>query len=70
MAENPAPRQPSAPLGLAVAGSEIVGFAVVGLLIDYATGALFSFPWATLILAPLGLAVALWHLIRFVRPKP
>jgi hypothetical protein len=62
------PRTPSVPLGLSVAGSEIVGFASVGLLIDYATGALFQFPWCTVVFAPLGVVVALWHLTRLVRP--
>ncbi len=53
-----------------VIGSEIVGFALVGVLIDYAMGTLNGIPWATLILSPLGLAVAMFHLVRLVKPEP
>ncbi len=70
MAAPENPRKLSAPLGLMVIGSEIAGFAIVGVLIDYALGTLHSIPWATLILAPLGSVVALWHLIRIVRLPP
>lgn len=52
-----------------VIGSEVVGFAVVGVLIDYSLGTLNTIPWATLILSPLGLVVALFHLVRLVRPE-
>lgn len=58
------------PVGLAMVGSEIVGFAVVGILIDYATGALGNVPWATLILAPLGLVAALYHLTKLAGRPP
>lgn len=53
-----------------VLGSEIVGFAVVGVLIDYALGTLSTVPWATLVLCPVGLVVALLHLMRIVKPAP
>jgi hypothetical protein len=68
-----APRQPkrnAAASGLMVLGSEIAGFAIVGVLIDYALGNFDRIPWATLIMAPLGSGVALWHLIRTVRQSP
>ena len=53
--------------GLAVVGSEMTGFAIVGLVIDFALGTIHAIPWATLILAPLGLIVALFHLIQLVK---
>lgn len=66
-------RPESKPLNLAsagVVGSEVLGFALVGLLIDYALGTLYSVPWATLILGPLGLIVAMLHLMKLVKPGP
>ena len=68
MTQKPDPRVHSAPMGMLVGGSEIAGFAVVGLAIDYALGTLNTFPWATMILAPLGLVVAMWHLSHMLRP--
>ncbi|CAN5317947.1 hypothetical protein BH11PLA2_BH11PLA2_00320 [soil metagenome] len=66
---DPGPPRPLFnPSGLIGLGTEIAGFAIVGLLIDYATGMLTVFPIATLILSPLGLVVAWWHLSRIVRP--
>ncbi|QEL17047.1 hypothetical protein [Limnoglobus roseus] len=50
-------------------GSEVVGFALVGVLIDYTLGTLQSIPWATLILSPLGLVVAMIHLLKLVKPE-
>jgi F0F1-type ATP synthase assembly protein I len=55
--------------GAMVIGSELVGFAVVGVLIDYALGTLHTIPWATLILAPLGLVIAMVHLVKLVKPR-
>lgn len=52
---------------LAVVGSEMVGFAVVGLGVDFALGTIRTIPWATLILAPLGLFVALFHIVQIVK---
>ena len=69
MADRPAPKPKSLPVGLALIGSEIAGFAVVGVLIDYATGMLDSIPWATLVLTPLGLVAAMIHLNRLVKPR-
>ena len=70
MAAPDTPERASAQRGLMALGSEIVGFTLVGVLIDYALGNFHTTPWATLILAPLGSVVALWHLIRFVRLAP
>jgi F0F1-type ATP synthase assembly protein I len=70
MAAPEKPNRLSAQKGLTVLGSEMVGFAALGVLIDYALGTLHTIPWATLILTPLGSVVALWHLIRTVRQSP
>jgi F0F1-type ATP synthase assembly protein I len=50
-----------------VVGSEIVGFTVTGLLLDYAIG---TMPWCTVALTLLGLAASFMHLIRMVKVKP
>jgi F0F1-type ATP synthase assembly protein I len=55
--------------GAVVVGSEMVGFALVGVLIDYLIGTLNTVPWATLILAPLGLLVGMVHLVRFAKSE-
>ena len=52
---------PSVPIGFMVAGSEMVGFTVVGLLLDYAFG---TMPWFTIGLTLLGLAAAFFMLVR------
>lgn len=67
MAAPDKPNRIAAQRGLMALGSEIIGFAVIGVLIDWAMGTLHTIPIATLIMAPLGSVVALWHLIRFVR---
>lgn len=70
MPENPPkPRSVQAPQ-LAVVGSEMFGFAAVGLVIDFATGAVNRIPWATLILAPVGLIAGFVHLIQMVKKGP
>ena len=55
---------------LAVVGSEMFGFAAVGLVIDFALGTIYTVPWATLILAPLGLIAGFAHLIQMVKKGP
>lgn len=55
--------------GAMVVGSEMTGFALVGVLIDYLIGTLNTIPWATLILAPLGLVVGMVHLVRLVKSE-
>lgn len=70
MSDSPPPRPLSPQMGLLVFGSEISGFALVGVAIDFALGTIHSIPWATLILAPLGVIAAFWHLMKFVAKKP
>jgi len=50
--------------GLAVVGSEMVGFTLVGVLCDYLTN---GWPWATAGLTVLGFLVAMWHLSRLAK---
>jgi F0F1-type ATP synthase assembly protein I len=52
---------PNVAIGYFVAGSEMVSFTVVGLLLDYAIGSLPAF---TIGLTLLGVVAAFWHLIR------
>lgn len=52
-----------------VVGSEMFGFAMVGVLIDFALGTVQNVPWATLILAPLGLVIGFYHLVRLAKLK-
>jgi hypothetical protein len=58
--ERPKPDLPQ----LAMIGSEMFGFALVGLVIDFARGGLEGVPWATLILGPLGVLAGFVHLFR------
>jgi len=51
--------EPALGKGFAVVGSEMVGFTLVGVLIDYLTN---GWPWGTAGLTLLGVGVALWHL--------
>ncbi len=63
-ADATSPNKLGRPLvAMAAVGSEMVGFSLVGIMIDYATGMLNTIPWATLILAPLGVMIGLIHLI-------
>jgi len=48
-------------MGFAVVGSEMVGFTLVGVCLDYLTN---GWPWGTASLTLLGVVVALWHLSR------
>ena len=52
---------PSIAIGYFVAGSEMVSFTVVGLLLDYALGTLPAF---TIGLTLLGVVAAFWHLVQ------
>ena len=54
-------RRAVSPAGFAVVGSEMVGFTLLGVGIDYFAG---SRPWATVVCTLLGLVVAMGHLIR------
>jgi F0F1-type ATP synthase assembly protein I len=51
-------------VGLMVMGSEMAGFTVLGLVIDFA---LDTIPWFTVILTVLGCAVVFLHLMRFAK---
>lgn len=52
---------PHVPIGFMLAGSEMVAFTVIGLLLDYALG---TMPWFTIVLTLLGLAAAFFALVR------
>lgn len=65
-ASKPAPRSWNA-AQLAVIGSEMFGFAMVGLVIDFALGTIDNVPWATLILGPLGVLAGFVHLYRLMK---
>jgi F0F1-type ATP synthase assembly protein I len=60
----PPDRRPVTPVGFAVVGSEMVGFTLAGVAIDWLAG---TIPWATVILTVLGLLAALMHLARMVK---
>lgn len=66
MAEKPQRRSWNTPQ-LAVVGSEMFGFAMVGLVIDFALGTINDVPWATLILGPLGVLAGFVHLFRLMK---
>ncbi len=55
---------PSAPIGLMVAGSEMVSFTLVGLLLDFSLG---TMPGFTIGLTLLGLAAAFFQLTRLAK---
>jgi F0F1-type ATP synthase assembly protein I len=72
MPDDPQSNGPNIPIGFMVAGSEMVSFTVVGLLIDYAIG---TMPGFTIGLTLLGVATAFWHLMKLskslaAKPKP
>jgi hypothetical protein len=54
-----ADRPPALVKGFGIVGSEMVGFTLLGVAVDYATN---GWPWATAVMTLLGLGVALWHL--------
>jgi F0F1-type ATP synthase assembly protein I len=66
-ASEPRRSPPRTPATLFVVGSEMFGFALVGVMIDFALGTIRTVPWATLIFAPLGLIAGFVHLIRLTR---
>jgi F0F1-type ATP synthase assembly protein I len=55
---------PSAPIGFMIAGSEMVSFALLGLLLDYAFD---TMPWLTIVLTLLGLVAAFLQLTRMAK---
>ena len=64
MSVGPPNRGRMSPVGYAVVGSEMVSFTLLGLVIDYFAG---TMPWATVVLTPLGLVVAMVHLVRMTK---
>jgi F0F1-type ATP synthase assembly protein I len=60
----PPDRRPVTPAGFAAVGSEMVGFTLAGVAIDWLAG---STPWATAVMTILGLVVAMMHLARMVK---
>ncbi len=61
MPDDQSSNGPNVPIGFMVAGSEMVAFTMVGLLLDYAFG---TMPWFTIGLTLLGLAAAFLVLVR------
>ena len=54
-------------VGYGLIGSEMAGFTVLGLGIDWAAG---TTPWATVFLTLFGFVAAFVHLTRMVRKSP
>ena len=61
MPADPPSNGPRMPVALMVAGSEMVSFTLLGLLLDYLLG---TMPWFTVVLTLLGLVAAFFMLIR------
>jgi F0F1-type ATP synthase assembly protein I len=64
MPPAPPDRRVVTPVGFALIGSEMVGFTVTGVLIDWAAG---TTPWATVTLTLMGLLAAFLHMVRLVK---
>jgi F0F1-type ATP synthase assembly protein I len=64
MATDRTGKQSPSMVGFAMIGSEMAGFTVLGLAIDYLTGLT---PWVTVGLTLLGFLAAFLHLTRIVR---
>jgi F0F1-type ATP synthase assembly protein I len=74
MPDDPPSNGPRVPVGLMIAGSEMVSFTLLGLLLDYA---LDTMPWLTIGLTLLGLVAAFFQLTKLAKalaekkpPKP
>jgi F0F1-type ATP synthase assembly protein I len=64
MAAEP-PSSESRPLvGLMVMGSEMAGFTILGLLLDFALG---TIPWLTVAFTVFGFGVVFFHLMRMAK---
>jgi F0F1-type ATP synthase assembly protein I len=63
MAAEPSPNRPLA-AGLMVLGSEMAGFTVIGLVLDYALNTL---PWITVSLTVIGLLVVFMHMMQYAK---
>jgi F0F1-type ATP synthase assembly protein I len=66
MAGDRPSRGPRLPIGLMAIGSQMVGFTVLGIVLDYLLG---SMPAFTIGLTLLGFVAAFVQLIRFTRAK-
>ena len=64
MPDDPPSNGPRVPVGLMVAGSEMVSFTLLGLLLDYALG---TMPWLTIGLTLLGLVAAFFQLTKLAK---
>ena len=58
------PPQPRMLLGLMVVGSEMAGFTILGILVDFAVGTL---PWVTVGLTVFGFAFVFYQLTRMAK---
>lgn len=66
MANDRAGRSGFSPVGFAVIGSEMAGFTVAGVMIDWLAG---TMPWATVGLTFFGFVAAFVHLTRIASRK-
>jgi F0F1-type ATP synthase assembly protein I len=64
MPDDPPSNGPRVPVGLMVAGSEMVSFTLLGLLLDYALG---TMPGFTIGLTLLGLVAAFFQLTKIAK---
>ena len=64
MPSDPPSHRQSSPVGLMVAGSEMVSFTLFGLLLDYLSGMM---PVFTILLTLLGVVAAFFQLIRMAK---
>jgi F0F1-type ATP synthase assembly protein I len=67
MTEPTGGRGPVSPLGFAVLGSELAGFTVIGVLLDWW---LATLPWLTIVGTFAGLSAAFVHMAQMARAKP
>jgi F0F1-type ATP synthase assembly protein I len=64
MADDSSSNGTRAPVGLMLAGSEMVTFTLLGLLIDYLAG---TMPWFTVTLTLLGVVAAFFQLLAVAK---
>jgi F0F1-type ATP synthase assembly protein I len=64
MAADPPPAGPRIATGLMVMGSEMAGFTMLGVVVDFAVG---TMPWFTVGLTLLGFVTVFLHLMRFAK---
>ena len=59
------PRRKSMPIAFAVLGTQMVGFTIAGIAIDYVAG---TMPWLTITLTILGFVVVFAQLMKLAQP--